>query len=288
MSLFSAFVKGIRDAASRPRIIAILWLLNAVFASVAYVLFSSLFVSALGRSGLGAGLMSKPDMNVFFEALTTSGRPLGVMLSGIFALVLLYFLASIFFQGGILGGLLDVSGGAATGRVFFAGGAAYYGRFLRLAVYSLVLWLPAVAFYLAVDGILSGLTKGSTNEPLMFDLTLVRVALAVFLIFLIKMIMDYARIRIAAQDARRVMASLAGSVRFVFRRPVLTLGLYYLLGLTGWTAFAVWRLAHAALPLTTLGGVWAAFVLAQVFIASRGWLAIAYQSAQLTNFRSHT
>jgi hypothetical protein len=49
--------------------------------------------------------------------------------------------------------------------------------------------------------------------------------------------------------------SLLGALRFVFRRPVLTLGLYDLLGITGWATFAVWSGLSSALPMTTVGAV---------------------------------
>ncbi len=284
MKIPAAYGKGIREATSRPKIVLILWLANLLFASLAYVLFSSVFASALGRSGLAAGLMKKADTNFFFEALTTSGRPLGVMMAALTTLLLIYFLASIFLQGGILRGLLDGSSEKRSGRVFFAGGAAFYGRFLRLALCSVLLWLPAALILIVLNVLLKAAGKGSTNEQLGFDLRLLWIVLWVFLLFLIKMIMDYARIRIAVQDSRKVLKALFGSVRFVFRRPVLTLGLYYLLGLTGWAMFAVWRLLHSALSPTNLGAVWIGFLLAQVFIAGRGWLGIAYSSAQLQIF----
>jgi hypothetical protein len=286
MSILACYKKGIGEATIRPRIVLVLWLFNAAFASLAYVLFSSVFTSALGRSGLAAGLMTKADMNVLFEALTTSGRPLGVMMSGLFALLLVYFLASIFIQGGILGGLVDGSGRERSGRVFFAGGAAHYGRFLRLTFYSIVLWVPALVGYVAVSLLLGVATKDPTKEQLSFDLDIVRIVLAVFVIFLIKMIMDYARIQIATQDTDEVFQALIGAVRFVFGRPALTLGLYYLLGLTGFLIFVVWRLFSAALPVTTMATVWAGFFVTQLFIASRGWLMIAYQAAQLANHQS--
>jgi hypothetical protein len=286
MRILACYKKGIGEAALRPRIVLVLWLFNAVFASLAYVLFSSVFASALGRSGLAAGLMTKADMNVLFEVLTTSGRAFGVMISGLLALLLVYFLASIFIQGGILGGLVDGSGRERSGRVFFAGGAVHYGRFLRLTVYSVVLWVPALVGYAAVSILLGLATKDPTKEQLSFDLDIVRIVLTVFLFFLVKIIMDYARIRIATRDTGEVFQALVGAVRFVFGRPGLTLGLYYLLGLTGLLIFVVWRVFFAALPVTTMATIWIGFLVTQLFIASRGWLRIAYQAAQLANHRS--
>jgi hypothetical protein len=287
MTIFACYKKGIGDASSRPRIVLILWAANALFASLAFVLFSSVFASALGRSGLAAGLMKKADMNVIIEFLAGSGRPLGVVQAGLFLVILFYFLASIFLQGGILRGLVDGSPRDHSGRVFFFGGAFYYGRFIRLTVYSLILWVPAAVLFTALSALLSVATKNSTHEQFIFYLGLFRVALALFLVFLIKMIMDYARIRIAAQDSPKVFQALRGSIGFVFGRPGPTLALYYLLGLTGAALFLAWRLLASALPTTSTPAVWAGLILTQLFIAGRGWLQLAYQAAQLANLRTH-
>jgi hypothetical protein len=126
-------------------------------------------------------------------------------------------------------------------------------------------------------------TKDSTNEQLSFVLTILRIVLALFLIFLIKMIMDYARIRIAVEGTNRIFHAMLESLQFVFRRPVLTLGLYYLLGLTGWVIFAAWKVLYSVLPMSSVGTVWVGFLLTQLFIVSRGWLRIAYQAAQMAN-----
>jgi len=233
MTIFACYKKGIGDASLRPRIALILWAFNALFASLAFVLFSSVFASALGRSGLAAG--SPRDH---------------------------------------------------SGRVFFFGGALYYGRFIRLAVYSLILWIPAAVLFTVLSALLSVATKNSTREQFVFYLDLFKVALAFFLVFLIKMIMDYARIRIAVQDSPKVFRALRGAIGFVFGKPGPALGLYYLLGLTGAAIVLVWRLLASALPSASTPAVWAGLILTQLFIVGRGWLQVAYQAAQSANFRT--
>ena len=102
MSIIANYKKGIAEAAVRPKTILLLWLINLGFAFPAYLLFSTFFGGAIGRSGLAQDLMAKLDMNVLFEVLTTSGRPLGMLISGIMALVLTYFLVTIFLPQGLV------------------------------------------------------------------------------------------------------------------------------------------------------------------------------------------
>lgn len=287
MNIFSCYKKGIAEASLRPGIIFILWAANAVFASLAFVLFSHYFSAALGSSSAAAGLMKQPDMNIIFEILTSPGGGLGMLRSGLFLLVLLFGLFSFFLNGGIIEGLFCSSRDARRGRTFFEGGAIHYWRFLKLAIYSLVLWVPACLLFALASGLLTTATRGSTKEQLTFCLRLGLGALILFIVYFIMMIMDYARIRIVAEGTGEVFRSLARSTAFVFKHIGSTLGIYYLLGATGLAVFGFWRLFIHIIPQTSTTGIWTAFLFTQIFIASRGWLRIAFQAAQSTNFKAH-
>lgn len=287
MNIFTCYKKGVAEASLRPRVVLILWAVNAAFASLAFLLFSGYFGAALGSSTAAAGLMKQPDMNIIFEMLTSPGGGLGMLRSGLLLLILLFYLFSFFVNGGILEGLFCSSRDARRGRTFFEGGAIHYWRFLKLAVYSLVLWVPACLIFALSSGLLMAATRGSIKEQLTFCLRLGLGAFILFLVYIIMMIMDYARIRIVAEDTGEVFRSLARSTAFVFKHIWSSLGIYYLLGATGLAAFGVWRLFVHIIPQTSMAGVWTAFLFTQLFIASRGWLRIAFQSAQTANFKAH-
>jgi hypothetical protein len=268
----------------RPKMIMLLWLANIAFAAAAYFGFSCAFGAALGNSGMTVEMLAKTDMNAVIEFLTNSGGRLDDLITMALLVMVFYAFVSIFLNGGILHSLIEQEDRKRFGQTFFAGGGRYYGRFFRLTVYSIILWAPALIGYFLVHAVLRALTKNSTNEQLTFYFSIFRIALALFLIFLIKMIMDYARIRIATQDTNKVFVSLLGAVKFVFARFGGTLLLYYLLGLTGWAAFLVFRLINGTFSKNLTVTVLLGFGLAQLFIASRGWLKIAYQAAELRYF----
>ena len=244
MSIIANYRKGIAEAAVRPKTILLLWLVNLGFAFPAYLLFSTFFGSAVGRSGAAQGLMTKLDMNILFEVLTSSGR------------------------------------------AFFEGGARFYGRFLRLTILSLILWIPAAAVFGAASAVVGGLTQDSTREQLSFYLTIGLALFAAFFVYLIKMILDYARIHLATEDSPSALRALGAGVRYVVVHPGRTLGLYYLLGLTGLAVIAVVKLIAGAMPGRTNAEVWALFLIVQLWLLSRGGLWVAYQSAQMANYRS--
>jgi MFS family permease len=284
MNIFKSYRKGIQEATLRPNMAVVLWMINFFFASVIYFLFSAMLSAAFGKSLLASDLLQKPNMDVLLEFLTSSGTSLGMLVTAGLVLVVLFFLAGIFVNGGILQSLIHRRDDEGFAQVFFAGGGKFYGRFFRLSIYSLIFWIPAVFLYMIISGVLGIFTKNPLNEQGSFYIMLLRIAIALFLIFLIKMIMDYARLRIATQDSRSVLRSLLEAAGFVFRKLVKTLALYYLLGLTGVAAFLIYWGIRSTFSAGTLGTIWLGFIISQIFIASRGWLRIAFQAGQLRFF----
>jgi hypothetical protein len=284
MNIFKSYRKGIQEATLRPNMAVVLWMVNFFFASVLYFLFSAMLSAAFGRSLLASDLLQKPNMDVLLEFLTSSGTSLGMLVTAGLVMVVLFFLAGIFVNGGILQSLVHQRDHERFAQVFFAGGGKFYGRFFRLSIYSLILWIPGAILYLIINGLLGIFTMNSLNEQGSFYIALLRIAIALFFVFLIKMIMDYARIRIVTQDSRSVLRSLLEAAGFVFRKLVKTLALYYLLGLTGVAAFLIYWGIRSTFSAGSSGTIWLAFFISQLYIASRSWLRIAFQAGQLRFF----
>ncbi len=281
MNIVACGLKGLKEATAQPKTIFVLWLANLLAAFPLYLVVSGAFGRALGASGLAGSLASKADMNAIFEVLTSASASLRDVMIAALGLIVLYEFAAIFLAGGILHTLLRKPERRAFASSFFSGGGRFYGRFFRLSASSLLLWLPAAAVYLVFDMALSAVFHDPNRELLGFYLGLLRAACALALFFLVKMILDYARIRIAVRDSRGVLAELLFAVRFVGRRLGRTLALYYVLGLVGLAALAIYGLADSSFAKTTPGAIAAGLALTQIFILSRGWLKIAFQAGQM-------
>lgn len=274
MSILIAYAHGTREASRRPTLAGLLWLANVLLALPAYLLFENALGHAVGRSA------AVFDLGAFLEVLA---GPSGLVrdVAGLVLLALaLSLLVSGFLQGGILHALLHGQGGGAAGRDFFSGGARYYGRFLLLALGSPLLWVPAAAVFIPVHLMLKAAMGGSTNESLGSALFILRLVLALVLVSLVRMVLDYARIRIVREDSPRVLGSLAWAVRFVAGRFGRTALLYALLSLTGWAIFAAYLGLDGMLRKATGGAFVPAFLLGQLLIAGRGWLRVAFAAAQ--------
>ncbi len=275
MNIIRYYVLGMREASRRPTTIALLWLANIGLAAPACFLFSGALGAAVGKSA------APLDQDAMIEFLTGSGGAIRGITTALLAAIVLSAFVSIFLFGGILHTLVRGGAGERPGQAFFAGGARYYGRFLRLTLYSIVLWVSALALFIPVHMLATAVMKDSTNEQLGFVLTIIRVVLALFLVFFIKMIMDYARIGIVREDTNKVYDALVRAVRFVFGRLGGTLLLYALLGVTGLAMLAAYLGLNRLFPGATTGAIISGFLLTQLFVAGRGWLKIAFQASEL-------
>lgn len=288
MKVLSSYGNGIKRAFFEPKMVVVLWLVNFVSASVIYFMFSGYLSDVIGKKLVAANFLKGFDFETFFELIIHEGEALHWILYAAFILAFLYYWVSIFLHGGILS-VLKSRG--ITGEMenrnnrfapdFFQGAGKYFGRFFRLTIYSLLLWLVLGIVYYLVDLLLKSFTAGGTNESAILFRWLSRPIIFLFLYFLVRMIGDYARIRIVAEDSRAVFGSLIQAIRFVFGNFFKTLILYYLVLITGLAIFGIYWVVQKMVPTQTLLPILIAFLIGQIFILSRGWLKIALQAAQL-------
>jgi hypothetical protein len=273
--------------------VVVLWLVNFVSASAIYFLFSGYLSDVIGNRLVAANFLKGFDFETFFELIIHEGEAWHWILYVAFILAFLYYWVSQFLHGGILSMIKSrgITGEMESRKMrfapaFFQGAGKYFGRFFRLAIYSLLLWLVVGLVYFLLNLVLKSLTAGGTNEPSIYYGYWARVIIFLFLYFLVRMIGDYARIKLVAEDSKAVFGSLLFSIRFVFGNFFKTLILYYLMLIAGLIIFGIYWVLQKMVPTQTLLPILIAFLIGQIFILSRGWLKIALQAAQL-HFYTH-
>lgn len=263
--------------------ILLLWFFNFLFGFIVFYLLYNRLMEALSQSAISEGMLSKVNYHFVFEFLTYHGQALGTIRNMALVLIGVYVLISLFLFGGILHSLAETQRTSFSQR-FFQGCGKFYGRFLRLFIYSLILWLALLVFMFVLYQVGRVLTGKGTNEQLVFYLLLVEVAVALFFIFFINMIQDYARIRIVTEDSRYVFRSLFQSIGFVLKRLGGTLVLYYLLVLTGVVIAVVYWGLRSVIPFSNAAAILITFLVYQLFVASHAWLKVAFQAGQLSYY----
>jgi hypothetical protein len=289
MKALESYFRGIKRATAEGKMVWLLWLVNVLFASFLYFSFSDILNDVLSYRAAAQNFLKTFDMNIFFEIITHHREGIDTIISFAILLFFGYLLASLFLNGGILFTLVQSKKPdekRRLGPLFFEGGGKFFGRFFKLLLYSLILWMGAIIIASIFHMILNPFTEGGTNEVLLFYLILIRVMIALFLAFLVKMIVDYARIKIVVEDSSNVFLSLFQAMGFVFRRWGKTLAIYYLFVLTGAAIFIIFWLVQKIVKTHALLPILLGFLIGQIFILSRGWLKVAFQAAQMDYFQS--
>lgn len=281
MSVVRSYSHGIREASSGMRSVTVLWIVSLAFAGALYLVAVRVLADPLAGSLSGDALLGGSAADALLEFLTGSGPALGALLGAALAGLAFFQFVTPFLYGGVLSEIVRPREAKSFAASFWQGGGKYYGRFFRLSLASILLWIPAFFLFVLAGRGLAALQSEPVREDVQVYLILARAAAGLFLFFLVKMTLDYARIRIAVMESRSALAALGWAVLFVLGKPVKTLGLYYLLGLTSLAGTLVYAWAQAGWTRSSTAAVLAGFALAQIHILWRSWIKVAYQAAQL-------
>ncbi len=255
---------SVRRALSEPRLLLALWLANLLPSLVALAPFVGPARDAFDRSPLGreAAFLDPEVMRVFLLRLSRQSPPAASLLLSA-ALVALLGPA---LAGGALARLSE-SGRFTPGR-FLEAAARHYWKNVRL-----LLWAALAAIPLALPLAAAGKALRRAGETALFQGPLDRWRWALLgaaaLAFLAwRAAFDLARALAVSRDERRTRRAAWAALRLLARRPALPVG-YGLVALAG--LVAAWAAAevHAAVPVSRLGGVAAAYAVAQVFVLVR-------------------
>src|SRR5688572_5228935 len=201
------------------------------------------------------------------------------------AALALYLVAWTFLAGGIIDRYARQRPVRTAG--FFAASGMHFFGLLRLAVMASVVygWLFAyVHRWLFLEWLVDHTRTMSVER----DVFLWRVALYTvfgFLLVVVNVIFDYAKIRLVVEDRRSALGALSAAIRFVWRRLGRVAGLYALNAVTFLILMAIWALIA---PGARGGGVtlWLGFFVAQLYLLARLALKLQFIASETALFQS--
>ena len=286
MSIGRYYVRGLGDAARQPKMTFILWVLNALGGLVVYFGVWGLMRRAFGASLLGSELTERFAFRGVMEIIQRHGRDIAALAGAVLILTAATYLLSLFLSGGVLH-VLKADRGPENGRkggriaaLFFGGAGRYFGRFVRLEIVALPMWIVFGILLFLFSEVAGSLSDGWEKELLGFQLVVALGGLALFFAVLGMMIIDYARIHIVATDSRHVFRAFAETLGFVARKFFKLLGLaaFFLLtmGIVLALGEAAARLSGGRADVVTAVG----FGIQQVLVFALLGVRIAFLGAQ--------
>jgi hypothetical protein len=313
MTILTAIRDGLRRVGAGPKLIVFLWLINFAAAIPLTMVMSDQIESSLGASLVHEKLRAGFDID-WYEEFAYKANDLGKTFSpavlgigpflgnleawlngslfggytGIAGLGLGYMVLWAF----LLGGVLDRYAHAQenfTAERFFGASGRYFLRFLLLMVFSwvfyfIVLTLISPGLFAAI----AGANRDTTVERTVFFLTAGAYVIVAFLLALVNMAFDYAKIATVLRDHRNMLAAAGQGFRFIFSRPLKTFGLYLVLGMAALAFLGLYALIAPGANQSSAIGVIVAFVAGQIFLAVKLITRLTFFGGQMALYEATT
>jgi hypothetical protein len=286
MGIGKAIANGIGATVRKFRVVVILYLVNLVFALVVALPFLALVQNELGRSLLG--LSVRPvDLMWLGEAVLKHQDALAAIAAGAVAAGLGYLALHVFLYGGIVGRLIDREGPAGLGA--FAGDAGrYFGRFVRVFLISLVFLVLTLGIFMKlVSTLFEPLSNAAVTEWVPLILSNVHFLIALVLLSIVHMVIDYTRIAVVADGERKVLRALRHALTFLKTRFFRAWAIYLLIVAGTVAGSVVFYVGLGRLGAPAAGLIVAAFVWMQAYMVFRVWIRALFVAAQAEYYRSH-
>lgn len=313
MTILSAIREGLRRVTTNPKLILFLWLFNFLMALPLTLIMSGQIESSLGASLVAEKMQKGFDLD-WYEEFNHGAEALGKTFSpavigigpflgnleswlngslwangaGIVGLGLSYMIVWLFLLGGILDRFARPEQRLTIERFFSAGGR-YFLRLAILAALSGVFYFVVFTFIAPqLFALITNSTRDMTVEKTVFFMTAGAYLVVAFLLMLVNMIFDYAKIATVVHEQRNGFAAVLSGVQFVFSRPVKTFGLYLVLGVFLLLALGIYSLnppgANQSSPLS----IAFALLLGQIFLLLKLATRLTFFGGQMALYESMT
>jgi hypothetical protein len=166
--------------------------------------------------------------------------------SYIFAFV--FFLFMLFVSGGILE-TYHQDRKLTTGD-FFAASGAFFWRFVRLMLLSLVPFVAVVIVHGVLDKLADYVGDRAIADQVGIYLSWFAIAVFVLLALVVRLWFDIAQVRTVAQNERRMWRNTWKAFHIIFRQLPSLFWMYFRISLFGWATLAIGLVIWAKLPPT--------------------------------------
>jgi hypothetical protein len=164
---------------------------------------------------------------------------------------------------------------------FLSGGADYWFRFLRLMVISGVFYYLIYRFARWLFPWIEEATKDVTVEGTVLFWNLLGAVAILFLLGLVNMIFDYAKIATVRERCRSMLLAAFRGFVFVFTHPLRTFGVYLSLALVALLLPLIYLFFGPGTGQSTWTTVLLVFLIGQVYLIARLVLRLTFFGSQL-------
>jgi hypothetical protein len=194
----------------------------------------------------------------------------------------LFFLFMLFVSGGILEAYRQ-DRRLSTGE-FFAASGAFFWRYVRLLLLSLVPFAFLWSMYPVVDKLSDYLGDRAAADQVGIFIQLAGTVLLVLLAFLVRLWFDLAKVRAVALNERRMWGNMWEACGMTWRYLGTLFWMYFRIGVVAWIALLIGLLIWAKLPPTAVP---ATFILLELIMLVQLGTRLWQLAAMTTWYQQH-
>lgn len=225
MKPFSAITYGLGQLAKNWKVIVLVFVINFIFGLIAIAPFKNMLIQNLGNTAIDLNSSQGFDFTLWTELLRAnkSFLPLEAQLFSI--LFIIYVLWTVFYTAGFTNLIVNSKDRKTTS--FWAGGAYYFFRFLRLTIYTALFISLIIFILLGFTGIFNAHVLDLESEmQLIFRFKIAGILMGIMLFF-VGLFSDLAKVKIARTHATLITTDLWKSIKDSFRLRYIILGILW-------------------------------------------------------------
>lgn len=268
MAIIKSYQSGWKKVWKNKKMWVLLYLLNFVFALLSAVPFSGFLSKSVGHTLENSNMLNGFDYTFISDLIREYGSGLSVIMSLSQGIIILFFIFSVFWMGGILS-ILKLEDNDYSFRKFWQGSAIYFWRLIRLTFYFTFFQALLLGFFTFLF-----LQQGVNPLEVESEMTIINSLMILLPIYLliatvIFMIQDYAKIQIVHQDSKLIFQSIKKAFSFVVKNFRKCFLLYLLNILTFFTFFGIYWILSNSFKSDSTPTIFLLFLIGQAFIFSR-------------------
>ncbi len=284
--MFRNIATGFRLTAQNKKMIGIVYLINVLFGLLMMLPWRAAISSFGGHSLLMRNMGGAFNMDFLFDLVIHQPTFLSIWITVIAAGLLLYQLVQLFLSGGIFS--VYLGDGVYDPAVFWGSASRYFWRFVRLALWSLLILGLFVGIVFAFKELQRLIWGKHPYETVLYWNKVFRIVLLQFLLMLYAMILDYSRMVIIRDDVRRSRQALLAGIRFVQQQfwPALGIALSFFI-LTGLTLL-IYNIVADVLKSPSIVVIVLLFLWQQAYMLIRLVFRLSLYGAESALFRTRS
>jgi hypothetical protein len=292
--MIRSFITGILRASRSWKMILFLLVANILFTiPIVVPIFLLIVQTSSGTLAAERLFADKIDLkwltDVFNHqiagaSLESVGIQIGTLL---FVMGSSYLLLNTLFSGGIMR-VFESDDGRFKMTGFWAGCGAYFWRFFRLMLISMIFYGAALVLFFLLRRAVDRATEEATAYQSVLAGRWAVMLLLILLFAFINMVFDYAKIGTVFNDSRMMFRETFRAFRFALRHFFSAFGLYLLIAITGFSIFLILARLRESLNQSSVIAVFIAILLGQIAIASRMWARLVLYAAEMDLYQRIT